>query len=196
MLTLARNQNNDIFAVNRGLAIARDADCQRMILESSVLTQRGELQFDSSAGVDYFGTVFQHQRYLPVWAAQMKSVVKGFSWLKSVDEFTYSFDRASAAVFWSMTVTTKQGDTFKIGSRGSAYAKGDRMSISYSELKDRPDIDGAAKTLDAISAGLADVKAKLAKCDALTQKDTLASAKSRLNEIVAALSSLETGAAE
>ena len=53
MKTLGRNSDNDIFLGAHGdLSVITGKQAQSSVIESIILTQKGELQFDEDAGID------------------------------------------------------------------------------------------------------------------------------------------------
>lgn len=186
MLTLARNSGNDIYMTARGLAIARDEACRRVIVDSIVNTQRGELQFDEDRGIDYFGTVFQNPKYITVWSAQVRKAVKDLDWVSSIKEFSYEFDRDSQTVLWSMTVETVYGDSVSAGNNGRAFSaeKGDgRMGVRWDDIIDKPD------GVETVAQRIQRLKDEIAELSELVSKDTLKTAKEHINKIQRAVTS-------
>lgn len=187
MKTLARNADNDIFMSARGLAIAKDAACRCVVVDSMIATQKGELQLDEDRGVDYFGTVFQNPKYIGIWAAQVKSVVRSNPWVMDIEEFTYSFDRETGALTWDMVVKTTYGDSVSVGSNRRTFTteKGDgKMGIRWEDIIGKPD------NVDEVAESLAELKRSIAAISDLSVANSLGDAKSKINEIKSILESL------
>ena len=188
MTTLAQNIHNDLFVRHGDFAVASGEDCRRVILHATILTQKGEIQTDSSHGIDYFGTVFRDPKYLQFWAAQVRSAITKYPWVAAISDFTYSFDRAAGAVNWTMTVETTFGEAIRIGVRGASETEADdHVNIAYGDLIGAVDVSRPKHLA-------AEVKAIAEKMRGLTgyigDDASLAQTKSRLNEIIEAIQAI------
>lgn len=180
MLTLARNADNDIFMTARGLAIAKDAACRCVIVDSIVSTQKGELQLDENRGIDYFGTVFESPKYISIWAAQVKKAINDLSWVTGIQEFDYEFKRDTQTVTWTAVINTAYGDTVTVGNSGRAFTseKGDgRMGVRWSDIIGKPD------GIDQIADRVARMKALVSEIDDLLPANTLKQTKDAINDL-------------
>ncbi len=195
MLTLAQNIHNDLFVRHGDFAVASGEDCRRVVLHATILTQKGEVQTDSSHGIDYFGTVFRDPKYLQFWAAQVRSAVTDYSWVSDISDFTYSFDRSAGAVYWQMTVETTFGETIKIGVRGASESEADdHVNISYGDLIGAVDVDSRTKHLSEEVKRIAEEMNRLK--DYIGDDATLAKTKNRLNEILSVLRTINVSSNE
>ena len=179
MKTLAKNRDNDIFASAGRLAIAEDAECRTVIVDSIIRTQRGELQFSPRRGIDYFATVFTNPRYITVWAGQVRREIQNLDWVTDIEDFTYDFDRKSGSLTWSMTVNTAFGDTVNADSAGSfMYQNGDgRMGIRWSDIVDKPE------GLDDAIQRMLTLKSKVEGVGRLQPASTLTDTKTVVNAV-------------
>ena len=59
MKTIAINENNDIYLTPSGnLALKQDLEAMGDIFVNKSQTVRGELQFDTTKGIDFYNTIF------------------------------------------------------------------------------------------------------------------------------------------
>jgi len=181
MHTLARNSANDLFVSAGGLAIAKDANAQSDIIRSIILTQQGELQFDAEGGIDYFGTVFQNARYIDLWAAEVRTKIKKLSWVESITDFTYEFNRETSSVIWTMTVNTTNGDKLTITPRNKIPEdKPLRYELDWNSIYNKPrGAEEAAATVKRMKAG----RTRQPE-DGLTRASTWMDANKAINDIV------------
>lgn len=181
MHTLARNSANDLFVSAGGLAIAKDANAQSDIIRSIILTQQGELQFDANGGIDYFGTVFQNARYIDLWAAEVRTKIKKLSWVESITDFTYEFNRETSSVIWTMTVNTTNGNKLTITPRNKIPEdKPLRYELDWNSIYNKPrGAEEAAATVKRMKAG----RTRQPE-DGLTRASTWMDAKKAINDIV------------
>lgn len=107
--TVARNGSHDIYLVNGQLAMAEGIEAYRQIIEAAILTQRGELQLDIDRGIPYFESVFDKPHYVYLWEASVRETINGFSFVKSVDSFTYDIDYKTHKLNYRIEVTTDIG---------------------------------------------------------------------------------------
>ena len=178
MKTLGRNIDNDLYIAGSGLAIVSDAEAQCAIIESIISTQRGELQFDDNAGIDYFGTVFRNPSYIPVWASQVQSQIEALSWVASVDDFTYNFDRPNSTLIWSMTVVTTSGERLDLKNKQIKVGGVSSVNVKWNDIYDKP--DGASTVISSINT-MADAANGI---NELTAADSMAKVKEALNAIM------------
>lgn len=180
MKTLGRNIDNDLYLAGANLAMVSDAEAQCAIIESIISTQRGELQFDDEAGIDYFGTVFRNPSYIPVWASQVQSQIEALSWVSSVDDFTYNFDRSNSTLIWSMTVVTTSGERLDLQNKQIKVAGVSSVNVDWNDIYDKP--DGTDTVISSINA-MAD-KVQKGGIDELKSSDSMAKVKEALNAII------------
>lgn len=138
MKTLGRNADNDLYLEAGGLAIVKNADAQIAIIESILQTQQGELQFDESKGIDYFGTVLQHPSYIEFWAAQVKTQISQLDFVSTIEDFTYTFDRASSSLIWSMTVVNSDNERLFLDKKRTVVDGSPGIDISWDNIYDKP----------------------------------------------------------
>lgn len=183
MKTLAINGSNDVYMTAKGLAFFEDEKCESEILCAKCLTQRGELQFDGDAGIDYFGTVFDDSRKAAACAAQIRSMAAKLPWVKQVKSLDYSVDLQKGIFSWHMVVVDVNGKEVPVGS----FRKGESsvMGISWNDILDKPTgIDGIVERVDKIT-DLDDPEVK--------SWESVQDVKSTLNHVVAAIKSAKRG---
>ena len=179
MKTLSRNKNNDIYIQAGGLAMSTGAEAKCDIIESLILTQQGELQFDADAGIDYFGTVFQHQEYLELWASQVRTKVLDIDWVAAVDDFTYRYDVVTSSVIWSMTVTTTDGETLNPSSKKKKSDDVMKYEVKWDTIYNKEHVDEAISSMQGMS------KASNSKYqDGLSSSASLMDTKKAINDIL------------
>lgn len=89
MKTFDTDENNDIFLVNNGFAFVYDVEAVAKVAENVLLTQRGELEYNTKRGIPWFETVFSSVRNLPAWSASMRSSLKKVSNVTGLTSFDY-----------------------------------------------------------------------------------------------------------
>lgn len=183
MKTLAINGSNDVYMTAKGLAFSEGEKCESDVLHAKCLTQKGELQFSGSVGIDYFGTVFEDSRKAAACAAQIRAAASKLSWVKQVKSLDYSVDLPNGVFSWKMVVIDLNGKEISVGS----FRKGetDTMGISWNDISGKPDgIDDVVYRVDKIT----DIDDKQ-----IEKSDTTAKVKETLNNVVAAIKSAKRG---
>lgn len=150
MKTLGRNADNDLYLEAGGLAILHDAEAQCAIIESVLMTQQGELQFDDEAGIDYFGTVFQNPNNIRFWAAQVTSKIEALDFVSAVEDFEYRFDNKTGTLYWSMTVINTDNDRLDLLNKKTVLDGSPGVDVSWNDIYDKP--DKVDETLDMVEA--------------------------------------------
>ena len=180
MKTLSRNKNNDLFISGNTLAVAKDAEAKCDIIESIILTQQGELQFDAEAGIDYFGTVFQNPRYVTLWAAQVQSKIKSLDWVSRISDFQYKYDAANSSLIWSMTVITTDGNTLTADYKRKKSDDILKYEVKWDSIYNKDDLENAIQAVGAMT----DARNSIYGEDKLTDGSSWLEAKRALNNIV------------
>ena len=139
MKTLGRNLANDLYLEGTGLAMTAGKDAQYEIIESIILTQRGELQFDDERGIDYFGTVFLNPRYIEVWAAQIRTAVENLEWVRRVKDFQYRFAQRESTLYWSMIVENTDGEELKFCDKKTTIDGAPGIEVKWADVVDKPE---------------------------------------------------------
>ncbi len=109
MRTIARSANNDMFLYAGQLAMCDGKIAYAQIIESAVLTVKGELQFDIEQGIPYFDTIFRSAKRAALWKAYVIDRVKQFSFVTSVTSFEYDIDYKNHVINYTMRVNTDKG---------------------------------------------------------------------------------------
>ena len=144
MKTLGLNRDNDIYLNGGGFAEAVDIDAQRIIIETLLLTQKGELQFDDEAGIDYFGTVLQSPTYIEPWAREVQSKVEDLPFVGAVENFEYRFDAKTSTLYWSMQVLNTDGKTISFDNRSTRLDGSPGVDVKWDDIYNKPDGAGAS----------------------------------------------------
>lgn len=110
-LTIAVNEDNDIYLVNGDIAMADGKDARAQIISAALRTRRGELQLDTERGVPYFETIFQSgSRYnIQLWEAYVRKTVSEFDFVKSISSFVYDIDYKTGIIRYTLVVEGTDG---------------------------------------------------------------------------------------
>lgn len=88
MLTIGINDNNDIYLDAQGnLAAKKDLDAMGDILINKSQTNRGELQYDSEKGIDFFNTIFGEPCYPDLFQNQLTAELENTEAVQQVSGF-------------------------------------------------------------------------------------------------------------
>lgn len=179
MKTLGRNSDNDIFLGAHGdLSVITGKQAQSSVIESLILTQKGELQFDEDAGIDYFGTVLQNPRFIEVWAAQVQSAIEALPFVASVDDFEYKFDRSSSTLYWAMKVENTDGEIIEFVNKSLTLDGSPGIDIKWDNIYDKP--SGTDEAIGVV-ANMQDAAEDVSK---LNDNDTLRTVKNTINSLL------------
>ena len=157
MKTLGRNSDNDIYLEANGkIAVLEGADAQCAIIESVLLTQKGELQFDEEAGIDYFGTVLLSPQNIDFWASDVKTKIEELDFVSSVEDFTYEFDGKTSTLNWSMTVINNDDERLDLKDRKTVFDTRPGIDLKFDNIYDLPEntdglIDIVSNMTEAVS---------------------------------------------
>lgn len=119
MLTFSQNkQTNDIetHAVTVGgvtkryLSFNTGKQAYADIIGDTVRTVSGELQLDVNRGVPYFETVFKSVNGIDIWKNDVRKIVNGLSFVKSIVSFDVSWEPISRKLKYEMVVETDDGE--------------------------------------------------------------------------------------
>lgn len=99
MKTIAINENNDIYLTPSGnLAIKQDLAAMGDIFVNKAQTVRGELQFDSEKGIDFYNTIFNSPTEIELFQADLTEQLEDteetdrvYSYKGSVNDGVYSY---------------------------------------------------------------------------------------------------------
>ena len=109
MKTLARSANGDLFLYAGQLAMTDGRYAQAQIIQSAILTVKGELQYDTERGIPYFETIFDHPKKIDLWRAYVIDRVRKFEWVRDITDFTQEFDYSNKIIKYKMTIVTDNG---------------------------------------------------------------------------------------
>ena len=80
------------------------------IIGDTIRTVSGELQLDVNRGVPYFETVFKSVNGIDIWKNDVRKIVNGLSFVKSIVSFDVSWDPVSRKLNYEMVVETDKGE--------------------------------------------------------------------------------------
>lgn len=89
MLTFAINKNNGLYLDSQGnIATKKDLDAMGDILVNKAQTVKGELQYDTGKGIDFFNTIFGDPSYPDLFQNQLLTELKNTDEVDGVSGFT------------------------------------------------------------------------------------------------------------
>ena len=118
MITFSQNpETNDIetHAVTSGgvtkryLSFNNGKQAYADIIGDTVRTVCGELQLDVNRGVPYFETVFKSVNGIDIWKNDVRKIVNGLSFVKSIVSFDVSWNPLNRKLNYEMVVETDEG---------------------------------------------------------------------------------------
>lgn len=116
-LTIAFDRNSDLFLDGQGnLAMATGRYALSYITLNAIRTVRGELVYNTEAGVPYFTTVFENPPNLRLWEYYVRETALAVDGVISVDSFLCEIK--NNAVSYEMVMSTEWGGV-PIGNRGN-----------------------------------------------------------------------------
>lgn len=180
MKTLGRNKDNDLYIESGKLAIVTDADAQCEIIESVLMTQKGELQFDAEKGVDYFGTILQNATpsNLDLWSYIVKEQIEALEFVSSVEDFTYEFDGKTGTLKWDMRVLNTDDEILNLKERKLVLDGSPGVDVAWDTIYDKPlGSDEALKGIEQMQ------NEALINQPNLNNSTTLAQAKGLFNDV-------------
>ena len=80
------------------------------IIGDAIRTVSGELQLDVNRGVPYFETVFKSVNGIDIWKNDVRKIMNGLSFVKSIVSFDVSWDPISRKLNYEMVVETDEGE--------------------------------------------------------------------------------------
>ena len=119
MTTFSQNQEtNDIETravtvggvTKRYLSFNTGKQAYADIIGDTIRTVSGELQLDVNRGVPYFETVFKSVNGIDIWKDDVRKIMNGLSFVKSIVSFDVSWDPVSRKLNYEMVVETDEGE--------------------------------------------------------------------------------------
>lgn len=107
--TIARNDKHDIYLNNGKIAMTEGKEAYAQIIEAAILTVKGEVPYDSTAGIGYFETCFRNPNYIPLWEEEVKKKVSSFPFVNAIQEFSSEFNPQTHKLSYSITISTDDG---------------------------------------------------------------------------------------
>jgi hypothetical protein len=109
MKTIGINDNNDIYLTPSGnLAVKSDLEAMGDILVNKAQGNRGELQYDTEKGVDYFNTIFSSPCYPDLFQAQLVATLEDTDEVQKVSDYSAKID--GDVYSYSVNITTSYGE--------------------------------------------------------------------------------------
>lgn len=112
MKTFAKDSNGNVIVdlVTHDIKTVNGVEAYAIIIGDTIRTVRGELQLDTERGVPYFETVFKSVNGIDIWKNDVRKIVNGLSFVKSIVSFDVSWDPVSRKLNYEMVVETDKGE--------------------------------------------------------------------------------------
>lgn len=109
MLTIATNENNDIYVGNSGnLAMLQDINALANVSKNKVLTTLGEPQFNILDGIPYFETVFTDTPIIDLFQAKQIEALESLEHVNKVSNYNYT--QENGIYNYSVNINSDFGD--------------------------------------------------------------------------------------
>lgn len=109
MKTIGIDDSNDIYLTPSGnLAIKSDLSAMGDILVNKAQGNRGELQYDTEKGVDYFNTIFSSPCYPDLFQAQLVATLEDTAEVQAVSDFSAEINEDIYS--YSVNIATTYGE--------------------------------------------------------------------------------------
>lgn len=115
-LTIAVNNENDIYLVNGDIATVDSTEAKAQIISAILNTRRGELQLDTERGIPYFETVFDSPSNVQLWRAYCMKAVTELEFVSSILSFDHEIDYSRSMLRYSMRIKLDTGEEISIES--------------------------------------------------------------------------------
>lgn len=90
-ISTTNDRYNDIYLDNGGnLAISENANALANISKNAVLTNQGELEYNTEAGIPYFNTIFADTPLIDMFQANIVQTVESLDKVERVEGFEYT----------------------------------------------------------------------------------------------------------
>lgn len=112
MKTFAKDSSSNVIVdlVTHDIKTVDGVEAYAIIIGDTIRTVRGELQLDTDRGVPYFETVFKSVNGIDIWKNDVRKIVNGLSFVKSIVSFDVSWDPVSRKLNYEMVVETDKGE--------------------------------------------------------------------------------------
>ena len=112
MKTFAKDSSGNVIVdlVTHDIKTVDGVEAYAIIIGDTIRTVRGELQLDTDRGVPYFETVFKSVNGIDIWKNDVRKIVNGLSFVKSIVSFDVSWDPVSRKLNYEMVVETDEGE--------------------------------------------------------------------------------------
>lgn len=112
MITISTQSDGSALVdpVTHDIKTVDGVEAYAVIIGDTIRTVRGELQLDTDRGVPYFETVFKSVNGIDIWKNDVRKIVNGLSFVKSIVSFDVSWDPVSRKLNYEMVVETDDGE--------------------------------------------------------------------------------------
>lgn len=112
MKTFAKDSSGNVIVdlVTHDIKTVDGVEAYAIIIGDTIRTVRGELQLDTERGVPYFETVFKSVNGIDIWKNDVRKIVNGLSFVKSIVSFDVSWNPISRKLNYEMVVETDDGE--------------------------------------------------------------------------------------
>lgn len=112
MKTFAKDSYGNVIVdpVTHDIRTVDGVEAYVVVIGDTIRTVRGELQLDTERGVPYFETVFKSVNGIDIWKNDVRKIVNGLSFVKSIVSFDVSWDPVSRKLNYEMVVETDEGE--------------------------------------------------------------------------------------
>lgn len=109
MKTIAINENNDIYLTPSGnIAIKKDIDALGDILINKSQTNKGELQFDDTKGIDFLNTIFNSPAEIEFFEAELIDQIEKTENVQNV--YNFESETKNGTYSYKAEVITRYGN--------------------------------------------------------------------------------------
>lgn len=112
MKTIAINENNDIYLTPSGnLATKQDIEAMGDIFVNKAQTVRGELQYDTEKGIDFYNTIFNSPAETEMFQSELVEQLENtedtenvYSYTSKIDGEVYSYKAEIITAYGNITL--------------------------------------------------------------------------------------------
>ena len=109
MLTLATNENNDLYVDASGnLGVSNDIYALSNVIKNKALTTLGEPQYNQQNGIPYFETIFTDTPSIDLYQAKLINDIENTENVERVVSFNYTDN--NGILNYTVTIQTAYGD--------------------------------------------------------------------------------------
>ena len=109
-VTLAVNNNNDIYLSGGTFATVNGIDAYKTILESVIRTVKGELKNEPDIGIPYFDTIFDSPSKINQWKTSVLIATVKFPFVNEIVSFDAEYVKATSTLNYEIEISTDLGN--------------------------------------------------------------------------------------